>query len=390
MKKPDLLRTILLLLALSLLPLSGCVTTPEPKKDQDAVFYPPPPAPPRLQFLHSFTTSQDITGSLGGFDSFLTGKESQGYHLIKPYGIGLRNGKIYVCDSQASVEIFDLAKKQFYRLPGAKGLGKVVEPLNISYDDQDNSFVADPVRGEVLMYDRNDIYIKSFGLPGQWKPVDAAPCEGLLYVVDSRAREIKVFDIKTAAKIKSFGRDNEAEKNLGLPTGISVGPDKLLYISDSGRFQVVVYDRDGHERRAIGRPGANLGHLARPRGVDTDRQNRVYIVDAAFDNVQIFRADGQLLFFFGGAGDQPGNLFLPADVAVDYDNIEYFRQYADPNFDIEHLVIVSSQFGKRLINVYGFGRQKGRSYPADEELQEKIEEKFKKWSKEGEEAGEKK
>ncbi len=392
MKKPDKLKIISLLLLLAITILSGCVTTPESKKESDAVFYPPPPAPPRLQFLRSFTTSQDITGALSGFDSFLTGNESQGYHLVKPYGVGLRNGKLYVCDSQASVEIFDLKNKKFYRMEGAKGLGKVVEPLNIAYDDQDNKFVSDPVRGEVLMFDAGDFYIKSFGLPGRWKPVDSAPCEGLLYVVDSLGREIKVFDIKTAEKIKSFGQGGgkQANDNLGLPTGIAIGSDKLLYISDSGRFQVVVYDRDGHQRRAIGRPGANLGHFARPRGIAIDRQNRVYIVDAAFENVQVFRDDGQLLFFFGGSGDRPGNLFLPADVAVDYDNIEYFRQYADPNFDIEHLVIVSSQFGKRLINVYGFGRQKGRTYPSEKEMEEKIKEKFKKWARDSEKEKEQK
>jgi hypothetical protein len=367
-----------------LLTLTGCATT-SPEKDTDAVFYPEPPAPPRLQFLHSFTTSQDITGSASGFDSFLTGSTSQGYHLVKPYGVGLQDGKLYVCDSQASVEIFDLKNKKFYRMEGAKGLGKVVQPLNIAFDQAGNKFVSDPVRGEVLMYDQSDFYVKSFGLPGKWKPVDAVPYEGLLYVADSQNREIKVFDIKTTNKIRAFGRDNKKEEeNLGLPTGITIGKDELLYISDSGRFQIVVYDRDGHERRALGRPGANIGHFARPRGVATDRQGRIYAVDAAFENVQVFRDDGQLLFFFGGSGDRPGNLFLPADVSIDYDNIQYFQEYADPNFEIEHLVIVSSQFGKRLINVYGFGKQRGRTYPAEEELRDKIEQKYKKWAGESE------
>ncbi len=361
--------------------LSGCVTTTPNVEESEAVFFPDPPAPPRIQFLRSFTTSEDVESQGSAFDSFLTGRADQGYHLIKPYGVAFEDGKIYVCDSQATIVVFDIKNKKFQKMEGAKGLGKVVQPLNIALDPEGNKFVADPVRGEVLMYDKNDLYVKSFGLVGQWKPVDVVPFEGLLYVVDSKEREIKVFDIETTEKIRSFGRNNKPEENLGLPTGITVGPDKLLYITDSGRFQVVVYDRDGHERGAIGRPGANLGHFARPRGVAVDRSGRVFAVDAAFENVQIFRNDGQLLLFFGGSGKRPGNLFLPADVFIDYDNIEYFKEYADPNFDIEFLVIVTSQFGDRLVNVYGYGKERGRSYPSEEELVEKAEQKLKEWMK---------
>ncbi|OKY74329.1 MAG: hypothetical protein BM485_13780 [Desulfobulbaceae bacterium DB1] len=383
-KVKDFLRNTLLLSFLGVvLLLAGCVTTPKPAEREADVFFPDPPAPPRLQYLTSYTSSSDVVSESSAFDTFLTGEQQQGHQLVKPYGVAVSNGKIYVCDSQSTLVVFDVKNKKFHQMEGAKGLGKVVQPLNISLDEEGNRFVADTVRGEVLMYDKNDFFVKSFGVPGQWKPVDAVPYQGLLYVVDSKDREIKVFDIKSTEKITAFGRGNKPEENLGLPTGIAIGPDELLYISDSGRFQIVVYDRDGHQRSAIGRPGANLGHFARPRGVAVDRKGRVFVVDAAFENVQIFRADGQLLLFFGGSGTRPGNLFLPADVFIDYDNIDYFRHYADPNFEIESLVFVTSQFGDRLVNVYAFGKEKGRNYPSEEELVEKAEEKLKLWQQQG-------
>lgn len=383
-KVKDFLRNTLLLSFLGgALLLAGCVTTPKPAEREADVFFPDPPAPPRLQYLTSYTSSTDVVSESSAFDTFLTGEQQQGHQLVKPYGVAVSNGKIYVCDSQSTLVVFDVKNKKFHQMEGAKGLGKVVQPLNISLDEEGNRFVADTVRGEVLMYDKNDFFVKSFGVPGQWKPVDAVPYQGLLYVVDSKDREIKVFDIKSTEKITAFGRGNKPEENLGLPTGIAIGPDELLYISDSGRFQIVVYDRDGHQRSAIGRPGANLGHFARPRGVAVDRKGRVFVVDAAFENVQIFRADGQLLLFFGGSGTRPGNLFLPADVFIDYDNIDYFRHYADPNFEIESLVFVTSQFGDRLVNVYAFGKEKGRNYPSEEELVEKAEEKLKLWQQQG-------
>lgn len=366
--------------------LGGCVSTPAPVEKPDSVFYPDPPAPPRLQYLRSYTNSKDLEEGATAFDSFLTGrKDPPGTHLIKPYGVSMRDGKIYVCDSQKTVQVFDLKNKKFMTLEGAKGLGQVVQPLNINISADGNKFVADPVRGEVVMYDANDLYIKSFGLPGQWKPVDVVTFDNLLYVVDSRNRDIKVFDLETGEKIRSLGRANKPEENLGLPTNITVDEDGLLYITDSGRFQVVIYDRDGHQRGTIGRPGANLGHFARPRGIDIDRNGLIYVVDAAFENVQVFREDGQLLLFFGGSGRRPGDLFLPADVYIDYDNISYFEEYVDPNFNIEYLVIVTSQFGPRLINIYAYGQEKGRIYPKEEELIEKAEQKREQWFKKSEE-----
>ncbi|MCF8056400.1 MAG: hypothetical protein K9K37_07155 [Desulfocapsa sp.] len=377
---------ILLLSVLVSSAIVGC-GAPKPIQDEHKVFFPEPPAPPRLQFLHSYTGSKDITDAASSFDTFLAGREEAGRELIKPFGVTIDNNKIYVCDTQASVMVFDLTNRSYHQLEGARGLGKVVQPLNISKDIEGHKFVADPIRGEVLMFDKDDNYMKSFGLSGQWKPLDAVAHEGLLYAVDGKNHNIAVFDIETAKKIRTMGssaKDVENKEQLGTPTNIAVGPDGLLYITDAGRFKVVIYDRDGHQRGTIGRAGVNLGHFARPRGIAIDSQGLVYVADAAFENVQVFRSDGQLLFFFGGSGSTPGTLTLPAAIAIDYDNVEYFQQYADPNFEIEYLVLVVSQFGDQLVNVYGFGRERGRTYPTDEEVVEQAEETFKEWQiKEG-------
>jgi len=90
-----------------------------------------------------------------------------------------------------------------------------------------------------------------------------------------------------------------------------------------------------------------------------------------------------LLWFghFGKVGLNPGELYLPAKVATNYDDIRYFQQYADPNFEIEYLVLVTSQFGDNMVNVFGFGKEKGKKYPTDEELKDKLDERLEKMRK---------
>lgn len=105
----------------------------------------------------------------------------------------------------------------------------------------------------------------------------------------------------------------------------------------------------------IGEIGLSAGQFARPKGIAVSRDEHVYVVDAAFQNVQILDMDGTPLMFFAEGGMTPGSLHLPTVVKLDYDHVDYFRKYAHPEFDIEYLIFVVSQFGPNKVSVYGFG-----------------------------------
>jgi hypothetical protein len=225
------------------------------------------------------------------------------------------------------------------------------------------------------MYDEKDNYVKAFGPLEGWKPVDAAAIEGNLFVVDSKKAEVDVFDIQSGDFRNSLKRKDDAASSLGLPTNLAFDSKGNLYVTDDARFQIVKLDRDGYSRGTIGSLGQLPGSFARPRGLAFDRQDRLYAVDAAFNNLQIFNPDTtQLLLFFSKGGLEPGDLNLPAKVAIDYDDVQYFQQYAAPNFQIEYLILVTSQFGERKVSVFGFGTMKGQAYKTDEELSQELKE----------------
>jgi len=365
---------LLLMGAFSLaLLLSGCAT---PQITKESVkFYPDPPALPRIQFLTSCTGAKDVEGQKSAFDSFVTGEKESGKRLDKPYGVAIHEGKIYVCDTNSTVVVFDLNRKTYGPLQGAKGPGKIVQPININISTDGTKYVTDTLRGQVLVFDQADAFVKALGKPGGWKPVDAIPYENRLYVADIHNSAIKVFDIATGEIVKTFGNDKEAPV-LDRPVNLAFDKNGYLYVTDAGRFQIVKFDRDGHFLGVIGKIGKNVGHFQRPKGVAADRNGRIYVVDAAYTNVQVFTADGQNLFFFGEGGTAPGKLILPAGIAIDYDNTKYFEKYLDPDFIMEHLIIVTSQFGDRQVNVFAFGKQKGVKYPTDEELLEELKQKL--------------
>lgn len=367
----------LLSLALSavVLSLSACASAPK-KPLSGAIFFPAPPELPRLQYLTSFTGLKDVEEQ-SSFNKFVVG-EKQNRRLNKPYGVGIFGGKIYVCDTNDTVIVFDLTARTYGPLKGATGDGQMMQPLNISIEKDGTKYVADPVRGQIVVFNQNDDYVRAYGTPGNWKPVDAVPYENRLYVADIKNGLVKVFDKASGEQLKSIGNEGEPAQRLDLPTNLAFDQAGYLYVTDVGRFQVVKFDRDGHFRAAIGSPGDNLGSFARPKGIALDREGHLYAVDAAFNNVQVFNKDGRLLLFWGQNGGKPGDLTLPAKIAIDYDNLQYFKKYLQPGFLPDYLVLVTSQFGDHSVSVLAYGKEKGKKYPTDEGLLKQVEERRKK------------
>jgi hypothetical protein len=371
---------IIIILAL----MTGCATAP--KEEIVKVFYPDPPDPPRAQYLTSFVGEKDFARKKSAFQAFITGSTESKRRLDKPYGAAVWGGKIYVCDTNRGVFIFDLEKRAFEELAGAQGMGKLLQPVNIRIDTEGNKYVSDPVRGQVVVFNKNDFYVTAFGSSDTMRPVDAVPYGDELYVADMKRYQVVVMDRKSGNVLRQMGQEGEPEDRLGRPTNLAFDKEGHLLVSDVGRFQIMKFDRDGHFLGAIGEIGTESGTFARPKGIALDRDDRLYVVDAAFANVQVFNKENNLLFFFSKGGKLPGDLNLPAQVIVDYDHIKYFQRYADPNFEIDHLVIIVSQFGARMVNVYAMGKERGKTYPTDAELIEQMKAKLEKAKKEQAEA----
>ena len=68
-------------------------------------------------------------------------------------------------------------------------------------------------------------------------------------------------------------------------------------------------------------------------------------------------------------------------MAIDYDDVKYFQKYADPNFQIEFLILVTNQFGPIRVSIYGFGTEKGQTYTTNEQLLKELNEREEKQEK---------
>ncbi|MCF6270180.1 MAG: hypothetical protein L3J41_10740 [Melioribacteraceae bacterium] len=339
-----------------LLLLASCSSDVTRDTSKEIIIYPAPPDTARIQYLTKFSNSLDVTGKRSGLMDYVVGDEEGGNPIIKPYGVKIYKGKIYICDTiLGGLEIIDLNKKTFeYFQP--KGFGTLKTPINVEVDDSGRVYVADASRREVIVFDKDLNFITSFGNPAELKPTDVFYYENKLFVANMLAHRIEVYDDKNFEHLYNLPDTNYTYGDSGYlnsATNIYI-QNNLLYVSDFGAFKIKKYTLDGEFVDSVGTYGRGLGQFVRPKGIAVDREDRLYVADAGFENVQIFDKNGNLLMFFGGTYSGPGDMWLPAKVSIDYDNLEYFQEYVDDRFDLKYLIFVSNQYGPDKITVYGY------------------------------------
>jgi sugar lactone lactonase YvrE len=316
-------------------------------------FWPPPPNPPRIQFLRSLRFSSDVEPTRSAFDKIVFGAEVEVLPIAKPYGVEMWRGRLYVCDiTNPNVVILDLVKRET-RLMTTRGVERMTQPTDIAIADDGMKYVIDRRLGRIFVFNADDKHVTTFG-DEELVPSGVAVHGDELFVPDFETQSVLVMDRFRGDTLRSIGGPGGAEGQFIRPLGIDVDGD--VYVGDVIRGRLQKFDASGNLTQAVGQLGDAPGNFVRPKHVAVDAEGVVYVVDAAFQNVQMFNREGELLMYFGGPGEFPGAMSLPAGVAVHDSDIEHFEEWIHPAFEATRLVVVTNQFGVNKVSVYALGQ----------------------------------
>jgi DNA-binding beta-propeller fold protein YncE len=186
------------------------------------------------------------------------------------------------------------------------------------------------------------------------KPYGVAARDGRIYVGDTVARNIAVFDLN-AKRVTRIGTDDPGA--LRMPFGLELDSTGNLYVVDGTLKRVHVYDPSGKFLRAM---GESL-KWARPVGLAVDStRKRLYVVDAGGVSNEEHKVSvldlesGKLLLEFGKRGEGPGEFNLPRDITIGLDGLVYVVDGG--NFRIQ----VFGPDGKYLKTFGAIGRRSGQ------------------------------
>ncbi len=234
-------------------------------------------------------------------------------------GVIDENGRILVTDvSRAAVYVFDPIKGELDVWEFSNGYRRFGAPTGIALGPAGSVFVADSDHKEVVVLDSQGKGQQVIGGGMLERPTGLAwdPNEALLYVSDTQAHQVKVFDM-TGRQVRTIGQRGEGPGEFNFPTYLALDKGKLI-VADTMNARVQIFRLDGMAPPVIfGERGTKLGDFVRPKGVAVDSENNIYVIESYHDHLLIFNEKTQFLLPIGGGGKAAGKFFLPAGVWTD-------------------------------------------------------------------------
>ncbi len=101
-----------------------------------------------------------------------------------------------------------------------------------------------------------------------------------------------------------FAIYGEGANKLARPMAVIVANNRI-YVSDSVKEQVFIFELDGTFVKAFGEPGDEPGQFRFPYGLAVDRDGNIYVADMKNQRIQVFDQDGQFLRVFERSDGEP-------------------------------------------------------------------------------------
>lgn len=312
-------KTWLTIVALSLL-VVGC-TTPTPAANPTALTtlaWPKAPEQARIRYL------QNVAGPLDwGIDlpwwkrlfNALTGANAE--QFVRPSAVAEAGGVLYVADpGSQSLWLLDRPHQSASRIIQVNG-ESLRSPVALALRGDGAVFLADSTLNKVFLLGRDGALLRTFASPALERPAGVAWNEVTqqLYVLDSKRHRITVFD-RDGNVLRHLGESGSGNGQFNHPTHLALADDGSLLINDALNYRVQGLSPTGDFLWQFGHHGDGSGDFAAPKGVAVDTAGHYYVVDALFDRVQVFTREGQLLFDFGERGEQPGEMTLPRGIFI--------------------------------------------------------------------------
>lgn len=327
--------------------LSGCASTDtirghlnydlRPEGARPAVFWPPAPDTPRYRYLGelvgqpNFAPIESNTSGLETAFKWIVGLFEVNTTLLlqRPqHGTVSDSGRIYVVDAgRNAVLAFDPnpppeedSKEQGGHLAVWEMATKNVRfagPVAVAVAWNGDIVVSDAILGAVMRLNNKGEPLGTLGVGQLKRPTGLAfdRERGLLFVADSVAHDIKVFD-GSGKLVNTIGQPGEGEGEFNAPTHLTFS-DKQLFVSDTLNSRIQVFNADGRRLREFGERGLYVGNLARPKGVAFGDADITYVVESYYGHLLAYNQQNQLLLNITGSGLKGDRFQLPSGVWTD-------------------------------------------------------------------------
>ncbi|HZE97045.1 MAG TPA: SMP-30/gluconolactonase/LRE family protein [Planctomycetota bacterium] len=204
--------------------------------------------------------------------------------------------------------------------PGSEE-GRFATPRAEAWDPRGFLYVVDKT-ARIQKFDADGRYLKGWSTPASEKGrptgllVDS---KGEIWVADTHYHRVLHYS-PDGDLLSEFGTEGTGPGQLLYPTGLAIGPDGSIYVSEyGGNDRIQVFTREGVVIRSFGSYGPEPGQFERPQAIAI-AGDRIYVADAANHRIQVFTLAGKHLAAWG-------DLKYPYSVSFDTDGRLLVAEY---------------------------------------------------------------
>lgn len=317
-----------------------------PKLDESIV-WPKPPEQGRLVYIGTISTEDDLKRGVSFFESLgelIFGKEKVGV-LIGPSAVAFCDDEsLLVADGAGGVvHNFNLSTRDYHQFGPLSKTESLMMPVALALIDN-HVYVVDSMLHKVCVFTKDGKYKFSFGHDRLKRPTGIAywPDGGKIFISDTGRHVIEVFDTNGRFE-NTIGSRGGMPGAFNFPTHLWVDKGGKLYVSDTLNYRVQIFSPEGKYLKMFGEHGDGPGYFAHPSGVATDNFGHIYVVDRQFENIQIFDDDGQVLMSWGEEGSGVGEFWLPGGMYIDGRNRIYVADSFNKRIQVFELLPVETE-----------------------------------------------
>ncbi len=183
--------------------------------------------------------------------------------------------------------------------------------------------------------------------------IDMGP-NGNVYISDEYMNHVNIF-ADGGDFLGSWGASGPGAGQLGGPTGIRFDADGNVYVAESKNNRIQKFAADGEYLGGWGEAGDGAGQFSMPYGLHIDRHGDVFVADWGNDRIQKFTPDGEFLLQFGSSGTEIGQLQRPTGLATDSEGDVYVADWGN------NRVQAYDETGDIITAFYGDARELSKS-----------------------------
>lgn len=276
-------------------------------------------------------------------------RQMEGAYLKGPRGVWVdpRRGEVYVADTMNDlVVVFDRNGVPLFAF-GYNGEFK--EPVKAVADAEGRIYVLSGIGGKLKVFNYRGEYLRDFPF-GSVGPVVAttltADERGTIYIADSKRPRILVYDSAFTLK-RTIEGDGSGGGRFEAIQSIAVDRDGQLYVTDARALPLQIFTAEGKFIRGWGEHAAGPQNFSLPSGIAVDREGKIVVVDSLRQTISMFLSDGTFLTRVGGYGAGAGAVAFPTDIAADREGRLYIVERVGSRLQIfEQRVATNGRNGR--------------------------------------------